>query len=133
MIEQGLVGLVQADGPVAAMSPAGGFFAEVPKDFKPLPTWTYQGVSLNPNTTLLGTKGLRTVRWQIDCYGDDAAQVITLANAIDNVLDGYQGNLADQEQTYVSACILTDSMDFFDDYRRSYRRMLEYEVLFAQD
>jgi hypothetical protein len=107
MIEQGLVGLVQADGPVAAMSPAGGFFARSSEGFrKPLPTWSYQGVSLNPNTTLLGTKGLHGFAGKSTVTATDAAQVITLANAIDNVLDGYQGNLADQEQTYVSACIL---------------------------
>jgi hypothetical protein len=133
MIEQGLVGLVQADGPVAAMSPAGGFFASIPKDFAPLPTWSYRSISDIPYTGLLSVKGLHRMHWQIDCYGAGAASAIALATAIDNVISGYSGNLPDVEQTYVSSIIPMDSTDFFDEVRRTYRRVLEYDIHYARD
>jgi hypothetical protein len=73
------------------------------------------------------------MRLQIDCYGDTAANAMALARAISQVLDGYQGTLADPDSTFVSAVVPDGGMDFFDDARRSYRRMLEYEILYAQD
>ena len=47
---------------------------------------------------------------------------------IDAVLNGYAGTLADPDHTVVQGILRTNRRDFFDDERRTYRRMLEYEV-----
>lgn len=133
MIEQGLVKLVQDNSGVAAIATqGGGFLVELPKG-QVLPSWTYQRVSTVPNTTLLSTKGLRIARFQIDCYGAQAADALNLRIAIANVLDGYQGTLPDPDSTFVSSCIPSDEMDYpYDEASRTWRSMLEYEIAFAQ-
>jgi len=126
----GIVKLVNA-GLSSPPSTIGGFFVELPKD-QPLPSWTYLSAGQTSDTTLTSSKGLNRRRLQIDCYGTTAAEAITLGAEIDAVLNGYAGRLPDPDATFVSSCLSTDVMDFFDDARRSYRRMLEYEILFAQ-
>lgn len=135
MIEQGIVKLVQSDLTVNALVPVGGFFAELPKD-QALPNWSYRSISLVANTGLQFSTGLRMMRLQIDVYGDingRGADSIALAKAIDHVLNGFAGTLSDPDSTFVSSCFLSDEIDFFDDAGRTYRRMLEYEILFAQN
>jgi ribosomal protein S11 len=129
MIEQGIVQLVQANAAVVAIAPVGGFFVELPKD-QSLPSWAYTVVSSNPNTTLQSVRGLNTMHLQIDCFGNTAEEAILLAAAISDVLDGFHGVLTDPDVTPVDVCLPADQGDFFDDARRSYRRMLEYEILF---
>jgi hypothetical protein len=133
MIEEGIVQLVNADSTVRSLAPIGGFFVELPKDAI-LPSWSYLVVHVQPISTLLSVaSGLKKMTLQIDCYGATAANAMALAKAISHVLDGYQGTLSDPDSTFVSAAIPDGGMDFFDDARRSYRRMIEYEILFAQD
>ena len=132
MIEQGLVGLIQADAAVRKIAPAGGFLSELPKDY-PLPSWTQKTVSQPTSASLTSFRGLKMRRFQIDCYGNAAADAINLAQAIDNVLDGFRGTLGDPDDTYVDSCLQSDLIDFFDDASRSYRRMLEYEIWFVQN
>src|SRR6185437_13626272 len=103
MLEEGLVTLVQGNAGVSAIAAAGGFFAELPKG-QPLPSWTYLVVSDNADYTLDGPMSLGSRRMQIDCYGDAAAQAIRLAKAIDNLLSGYRGTLADPDSTIVQGC-----------------------------
>ncbi len=133
MIEQGLVGLVQADAGVRAIAPTGGFISTLPKDFQQ-PSWTHKTVSQPPSSLLQGPSGFKMRRVQIDCYGTAASQgadTILLAAAIDDVLDGFRGTLSDPDSTYVDSCLQSDLMDFFDEASRTYRRMLEYEIWFA--
>ena len=137
MIEQGIVMLVQANAAVlsalAQPDRVGGFFAELPKD-QALPSWSYRIVSNVSGYTLAGGKpGFSMNRLQIDCYGATAPDVIGLAKAIDHVLSGYGGTLSDPDVTKVNGIFQSDVMDFFDDARRSFRRMLEYEVYFFQN
>ncbi len=132
MIDIGLVMLVN-NGLSSPPSTIGGFFLQLPKN-QPLPSWTYRGISQTPNTTLRSSTGLRQRRIQIDCYGSrlgDGSDAIELAASIDAVLNGYQGTLPDPDSTYVSSCFQSDVIDFFDDSLRTYRRMLEYELLFV--
>lgn len=131
MIEEGIVRLLQTTPAVSAIAPVAGFFAELPKD-NPLPSWTYITVSQAITSGLTFADGLRTRRIQLDCYGFLAADAIALAKAIDKVLLGYTGTLPDADHTFVNVILLEDQMDFFDDARRSYRRMLEYEIVYAQ-
>lgn len=112
----------------------GGFFAELPKDYPlTVPVWSYRSISNVSNTTLTTSRGLNMRRLQIDCYAAKPADVITLAKDIDDVLNGFQGTLPDPDSTYVSSCFSSDVIDFFDDAPRSYRRMLEYEIFYAQN
>lgn len=134
MIEQGLVGLVQADAAVRAIAPTGGFLSTLPKDFAQA-SWTHKVVSQPTSAGLTTVKGLTMRRVQIDCYGTAASQgadTIHLAVAINNVLEGFRGTLGDPDATYVDSIFLSDVMDFFDDAGRTYRRMLEYEIWFNQ-
>src|SRR5579862_967177 len=108
----------------------GGYFAELPEDYSlAAPAWTYRSVSQASNTTLTTSRGLAMRRLQIDCYAAAAADVIALADDIDKVLNGFQGTLPDPDATVVSSCFSSDVIDFFDDAPRSFRRMLEYEIL----
>lgn len=131
MFENGFAAYVQADATVRGIAPVGGFATQVPKD-QPSPTWSYLVVSDVPEYTLAGPVSLSFRRVQVDCYGEDAEDCIRLAKAIDSVLSGYAGPLADTEQTNVQGCFRTSLLDFFDDAGRSYRRMLEYEIWFDQ-
>lgn len=135
MIEEGIVRLVQADSGVLAIAPVGGFFTELPKDLT-LPSWSYRLVGGAVSHTLQGARGPRAVRLQIDCYGantGNGADAIGLAAAIDAVLDGFTGALSDPDATVVDSCLLEEEpMDFFDDAGRTYRRMLEYHLIYFQ-
>lgn len=108
---------------------------ELPKD-SALPSWSYHFFGGAPISSLVTIGGLRFRHLQIDSFGSaDArgADCIFLSSAIDHVLHGYQGRLSDTNATYVDSISLSDEpMDFFDDARRTYRRMMEYEVWFVQ-
>jgi len=132
MIEQGLVLLVQASSEVAGIAPGGGFFAKAPKD-QALPLWTFISASDTQPYTLSGATGLVTRRLQINCDGAAAADCIRLAKAIDDVLSGFSGILADPDSTPVHGCFRSNVIDFFDDPGRTYRRILEYELCFTQN
>ena len=131
MIEQGIVMLVQASPAVAAIAPGSGFFAEAPKDHA-LPLWTYISASEVEPYALSGEHGFISRRLQINCDGAIAADCIRLARAIDDVLSGYNGVLADPDETPVHGCFRTNVIDFFDDPGRTSRRILEYEIWFTQ-
>ena len=132
MIEAGLVALVQGTAAVNAIAAVGGNLSEVPKDGA-LPTWTYVFISAPDSYTLAGEHGLIEARIQIDCYGNTGAECIRLAWAIDHVLSGFSGTLADPQNTVVDSCFRSNIIDFFDDAKRSYRRLLEYKLWFIQD
>lgn len=132
MIEEGIVALVQADPAVSLIAPVGGFYVELPKDFRP-PSWSWTNVSGPASYHLRGKSGPNTRRIQIDCFGDPnrrGTDAIALAAAIDKVLSGFSGLLPDADQTMADGIFQSDLIDFFDDVGRTYRRMLEYEVNF---
>lgn len=134
MIGEGIVKLVQDDADVVAIAAIAdsGFMLQLPKDLT-RPAWTWRSAGQTSDTTLTTARGLNMLRLQIDCFAADRATVIRLAAAIDAVLDGFAGNLLDDDATFVSSCFNTDMIDFFEDAPRSFRRMLEYEVLYSQD
>lgn len=132
MIEEGFVRLVQENAAVKAIAAAGGFNDELPKD-QALPSWTYKIVSDNAHYTLRGEDALRAYRLQVDCYGTGRPDALRLAAAVDKVLSGFRGQLADSGRTFVQGCFRTNGLSFFDDARRTYRRMLEYMIWFEQN
>lgn len=127
MIESGLSLLVQANSAVLAICPVGGFLTQLPKD-QVLPSWSYMIISDHPNYVFEGESALSSRRFQIDCYGNTGEDTINLAKAIDAVLNGFRGLLPDTDSTIVPGCFRTGTQDFFDEARRSYRRMLEYLI-----
>ena len=127
MIEQGFVLLVQGNAAVRAIAATGGFLAELPKD-QPLPSWSYTSVADSADYALAGPVDLGSWNVQVDCYANTREQAVLLAAAIDGVLNGYAGTLADPDSTVVQGVFRINKRDFFDDARRTYRRMLEYQV-----
>ena len=127
MIEQGFVLLVQGNAAVRAIAATGGFLAELPKD-QPLPSWSYTSVADSADYALAGPVDLGSWNVQVDCYANTREQAVLLAAAIDGVLNGYAGTLADPDHTVVQGVFRINKRDFFDDARRTYRRMLEYQV-----
>ena len=132
MIEQGVVKLVQSSSAVKALTAGrGGWMAELPKD-EILPSWSYRVVSQVSEYGLTSRPGLVMKRFEVNSYGNNGGEAVTLAHAIDGALGGYHGTLTDTDSTVVNVILQTDEMDFFDDARRSWRKMLEYEVYFFQ-
>jgi hypothetical protein len=135
LLDQGLVELIQSNSAVLALCPEGGFMTNLPENFTNYPSWTWRTISSTFDTGLLFTKGLIMRRWQIDVYGSAAAMgadCIALAAAIDNVLNGFSGTLSDPDSTWVNVIDPSDLEDFpLDPASRTYRRMLEYEIHFA--
>lgn len=131
MIENGIVQLVQASAAVQTLCAAGGYYAQLPEK-QPLPCWSYLFVSDVADYTLDGRVDLTMRRLQVDCYGETGSDAITLADAVDKVLDGYKGTLPDPESTTVQGCFRSNLIDFFDSSSRTFRRMLEYNLWFNQ-
>ena len=129
MIEQGLVQLVQGNADVAALAVnGGGWLATLPKG-QTLPSWTYQVISAIPALTLTTVTGLQPSRWQIDCYGMEAADVVNLSKAINGALHGFRGTLADPDNTYVDSAFRSDLHDpEYDPASRTWRRVIEFEI-----
>lgn len=127
MIEQGIVKLVQSDAAVLALCPVGGFLSILPEG-QVLPSWTYFVVSDPGHYVLDQVSVFGDARVQIDAYGNTAAEAMALAKAIDDVLSGYKGVLADADSTRVAGIFRSNKIDFFDPDSRTYRRLLEYTV-----
>lgn len=130
MIEQGIAKLVQGTAAVAAIAKAGGgFLMQLPKGQLDLaPTWTLSIITDRTNYSFDGPVDLGNTTVQIDVFANDAASVIGLARAIDKVLSGYKGTLADSDSVSINGCFQTDKKDFFDAAGRTFRRMLEYQI-----
>lgn len=126
MVYEGLVRLVQGNAAVLALCPIGGFADQLPKDFV-LPAWIYKSVSLSRDYTLTGA-GTNSMRYQVDCFGDDALAAVNLSKAVDDVLGNFHGTLTDSDSTLVDSCLLADRMTFFDEAARSFRVMTEYTI-----
>lgn len=124
---------MQGTAAVAAIAASGGFLGTLPKDLA-LPSWTYLFVGGSAEYTLLGARGPRRRRLQVDCYGNTAAESIALEHAIDAVLSGFSGTLTDLDSIKVDSILMSaEPVDFgLDPDSRSYRRMIEYEVTFFQ-
>jgi hypothetical protein len=132
MLEAGLVSTIQADPTVAALCPVGGFAMQLPPD-QTLPSWRHVSISEQTDYLLSGPDSLRMRRIQIDCYGNTAAEAISLASAIDAVLSQLKRvTLPDSDATRVEGVFRSNLIDFFDDAARSYRRMVEYTVWYFQ-
>ena len=132
MLEAGIVKLVMADDAVKAICAAGGFLATLPKDTV-LPSWTYRAISDHSSYGLRGEHGFVTRRLQIDCFGTVREDAMLLGKAINKVLSGYRGTLADSDSTIVFGCFRSDLQDPpLDEAARTYRRMLEYEIDFHE-
>ena len=128
MIEAGLVLRINSDAAVKALIASPGGFTGVPKG-QPLPTWTYRWVSDNTQMALCSVTGLTFARVQIDCYGNQKAEVVNLGKAITQVLNGFKGTLTDIDNIIVDSIFRSDMHDPEEDEAgRTWRRVLEFEV-----
>jgi hypothetical protein len=128
MIEQGIQILVQADSAVSAIATFGGFSTQLPKNAA-LPTWTQMLITDPVDYNMEGAVDLGDRSIQIDCFAATMSDAMSLAAAIDAVLSGYRGQLADDDAVFVQACFRTDQRDFYDDAPRTFRRMLQYSIM----
>ena len=128
MIEQGIQILVQANAAVAAISTFGGFSTQLPENAAK-PPWTQTLVSDPVDYKMDGVVDLGSRSIQIDCFAATMSDAMSLAAAIDAILSGYRGQLADDDAVFVQGCFRTDMRDFFDDAPRTFRRMLQYSIM----
>lgn len=139
MIEQGLVQLIQSG--IGSLSP-GGWATQLPKDLigsdaskgQVLKAWTWKSITSSASYDLSGQDGFTGWQVQIDCHGNEAADAIALARAIDGVLrGGYSGTLSDPDNTVVVGIFRQGAfVDGYSDTNRSYVRTLEYLVNYQQ-
>lgn len=110
-----------------------GFWIQLPPNF-PYPSWTWTAIHEEAEAALQSPNGFFRRRFEIACYGNTngtGADVINLANAINNVLNGFVGYLPDPHNIFVGVCWNIDETDSFDSSARSKERRLEYEILWA--
>src|SRR5260370_36134168 len=112
MIEKGFVQLVQGTPAVKAIAATGGFLAELPKDHA-LPSWSYTMVADSADYVLAGPVDLGSWNIQVDCYAATREQAVLLAAAIDTVLNGDAGTLADPDHTGVQGIFRINQRAFF--------------------
>ena len=129
MIEEGLVKLMIANAGISALAVTQGMHAPLPENAT-VPGWSYQFASNSGDYTLDGDRGIDYTRVQINCHGNNAAEAIRLAAAIDSLLSGYYGVLTDSDHTFLQGCFQTNLVDFFNDASRSYRRVVDYQLCF---
>lgn len=127
--------LISTNAGVIATGATAGSFAQLQAN-NSYPGWTYENITRQVNSGLQFVKGMNTIRWQVDCFGSPGGQgndCISLAYAIENCLVGFVGVLPDVDATQVNFCELIDQHDFFDSAARSFRRMIEFEIIFFQN
>lgn len=126
MIEKGLVAMLLANAPIAAMVGTRISPLVLPEN-STLPALTYQTVGSVSRDTL-ATAGMSRVRMEFNCWGADYLDAITLRAALIAALNGYQGLLSDGTQLQNARQL--QSIDFFDHDARLYRAMTEFYLYF---
>jgi hypothetical protein len=134
MIDGGLMQLISTNAGVIAAGGTFGSFLQLQTN-NTYPGWTYENITDDSDSGLQFVIGMVTIRWQVDCFGSPSGQgndAIALAEAIRKALVGFVGTLPDVDETQVNFCKLIDKHDFFDSAARSFRRMIEFEVIYFQ-
>lgn len=111
MFIEGIVGLLNSDPGVKASLGAGGIWANIAPDSPVIPYVVYTQVSRQANIVYGGVNPTTELRFQFACYGNPYIAVKKLANAVKAVLDGFQGQLADPDNTYVGQTIPVSEHD----------------------
>jgi len=132
MLVAGLQQLVVADAGVQAAIGTRFYPVLIPENVT-YPCATYQVISDVPDYLLDGTKGLATIRLQVDTWSGGPAnatyaQAKAAQKAIRSVLELYRGVLPDG--TRVAGVFVTNAMDGFEQDSRSYRTTTDYMVTF---
>jgi hypothetical protein len=127
MIEEGIVSLLNANGPLSALVSA-VYPVFIPEDAA-YPCLSYQTVSRAPEYTFAGESFYEGV-FQFDCWSMQYAEAKAVQKALRNALDVYQGTLS--EGTQVLAVFRTMDADFFEEDSRFYRAMSEYTFHYVE-
>lgn len=120
MMEQNLVGVLQAAGGItAALGSAGAIYPMELPEGAVLPALVYRVVGGRGQPSF-NTRGLYRARVEINCWGATYAAAVTLRAAVIAALDGYTGqNLSIQ---------FLQPLDFFDHELLQYRAVAEFYV-----
>jgi hypothetical protein len=129
MIEQRIVTLLSADPGIAA-AVRDHIYPVVLRQGSPLPTLVYRRLSSDPDYTLAGRAGWRTVTLQLACWAADYADARDLAEAVRQTLDAYSEpsptgpirfiSVADGADKYIEdldafGCVVTLTIDYDDE------------------
>jgi hypothetical protein len=117
LIEPGIVALLQADAPTAALVGARVYPLFLP-DPCVRPAISYRVVSTVDTYTLDGPLSLVQVRLQTDCWGDTLASAAAVALCLKNLLRGYAGTLPNGVQ--VSLIRRDGQMSGYDEVELAY-------------
>jgi hypothetical protein len=99
-----------------------------------LPALTYQWISLVPVHSMDGPSGLVARRLQVDCWGSTYLAIETLAEAVRNRLDGYQGSLlaGSPSGSVVQGVFRAMERDGYEEAPALYRRTVDF-MLHAEE
>jgi hypothetical protein len=137
MLVEGIAALLVNDAGVKAIlgvsrnDGTNGVFPSIAVEAPTLPYIVYQQIDRNPVLSYQGMNRLGMPRFQISCYGNPYKTVKQLANAVKNVLNGFQGALSDVDQTYVNNIILNSEHDETESVFKAtlYGVILDYEFI----
>ena len=129
MIETALFQQITADSTVASLI-ATRLFPLVWPDAPVFPLATYQRISTVTDSLLSGPLSMCTVRMQYDAWAETYLQAKQIADALNAVLEGFQGTLPDG--TSVDNIVLDSSFDLYDSPSLRFRVSSDYLVTYTR-
>lgn len=126
MISDGIFTLLSRNPSVSALVGTRVYPVRLPTA-SALPAITYKLVGGHSDPTL-DTSGLQSPRWEFHCWGMKYADANVTRKALIELLNGYQGSLADGE--YLQNVELIQSVDFDEPDALQYRCMVEFYLHF---
>lgn len=130
MIESALAQQLLADPVIASLIATRLYPVVWPDDPGSQLLVTYQLISTVATNLLSGPLSLCTVRMQYDAWGKSYREVKAVTQAINNVLEGFQGGLP--EGTVVSNIVLDSCFDLYDSPSLRYRVSSDYLVTYTR-
>ena len=129
MLEQGLEALLLATPALTALVGVAGVYPVLVPENATYPALTYQVASASPayalNFAIVGEK-----RIQFDAWGTNYADAKGVLQALQRLLDTFQGALSDG--TVVLVATRVTETDFWEMAPRLYRAVCEYEIQFSE-
>ncbi len=124
MVEAAIYSLLSTATSVVAIAGPRIYPLLMPIDFV-VPAITYQIVSSVSSPGLM-TAGMQKIRVQIDCFGNDYSDAVTLRAAVVSSLNGFSGTV---QGVPISNFSKISQSDLFDHDALLYRAMVEFYLL----
>ena len=128
MIEAGIVALVTADATMTGLIGNRMYPVLLPEPTV-YPCLSYQVVTASSMFALDRTQ-IATKRFQFDAWGANYGDCKSVLVALDGLLNGYSGVLADGTRVLVAISI--QELDQFESDGRVYRSIAEYSILYTR-